>query len=268
MFPSPPNGGGYGPTIRILGFIKWVSETALQIVAERLRTETISIIAVGGRGGNGLPWSACESHSWPRHWRWVGRNGSRGRCRRLLREPGPEGERLAAQGVRVESGLGRWRFDPFTPGRLAARLSAHGIEAAWCLDHQNAVVNLALAARRAPALSRLFLAVHTTGLWGGGSSLPRGVRAVLPLYSKVVAVAAAQRKYLVVELGMPKEHVVVVRNGIDVGRFAATPERTARAAKLRRAWAETFPGPVLGVIAALRPEKGRSARRRATRLRW
>jgi len=174
----------------------------------------------------------------------------------LLRDPGAEGERLASRGLSIESGLGRWRFDPFTPGRLAARLRAHGIEAAWCLDHQNAVVNLALAARRVPGLSRLFLAVHTTGLWGGGSSLPRGFRAVLPAFTKVVAVAEGQRRYLVDELGLPSGQVVVVRNGIDVGWFAAAPERTARAVALRRSWARDLPGPVVGIVAALRPEKG------------
>lgn len=178
----------------------------------------------------------------------------------LLRDPGPEGARLASRGVSIESGLGPWRFDPFTPGRLASRLKTLGIDAAWCLDHQNAVVNLALAARRVPKLTRLFLAVHTTGLWGGGSSLPRGFRAVLPSFTRVVAVAEGQRAYLVGELGLPSEQVIVVRNGIDVSRFVATPERTIRAVELRRGWATSVAcpvqGPVIGIIAALRPEKG------------
>ncbi|MDZ4803648.1 MAG: glycosyltransferase family 4 protein [Candidatus Eisenbacteria bacterium] len=174
----------------------------------------------------------------------------------LLREPGLEGERLLKRGMVIESGLGHRRFDPFTPGRLAARLEAHGVEAVWCLDHQNAVVNLALASRRSPIMERLFLAVHTTGLWGGGSSVPRGVRAVLPIFTNVIAVAEAQRRYLVDGLGMLEGQVVVVRNGIDVSRFSATLERTTRAVEFRRSWAGASTGPIVGVIAALRPEKG------------
>jgi glycosyltransferase involved in cell wall biosynthesis len=173
----------------------------------------------------------------------------------LLRDRGPEGERLAARGLIVEPGLGPWRFDPFTSGRLAARLRHHRIEAAWCLDHQNAAVNLALALRGLPDI-RAFLAVHTTGLWGGGASLPRGMRAALPAFTNIVAVADAQKRYLVQRLALPAERVVVIRNGIDVAAFAATPERRARAEALRAGWGIPAGAPVLGVVAALRPEKG------------
>jgi glycosyltransferase involved in cell wall biosynthesis len=71
-----------------------------------------------------------------------------------------------------------------------------------------------------------------------------------------VAVAEGQRRYLLEALGLPAAQVIVVRNGIDVGRFAPTPERTARAVELRRSWATPVACPVLGIVAALRPEKG------------
>jgi len=173
----------------------------------------------------------------------------------LLRDRGPEGERLASRGLAVEHGLGPWRFDPFASGRLAGRLRHHAVDAAWCLDHQNAAVNLAMAMRGLPQL-RAYLAIHTTGLWGGGSSLPRGMRAALPAFTRIVAVADAQKCYLVDQLAIPAERVVVVRNGIDVAAFATTPERRAKAGALRAGWGIPAGAPVLGVVAALRPEKG------------
>ncbi|HEX7880421.1 MAG TPA: glycosyltransferase, partial [Candidatus Eisenbacteria bacterium] len=173
----------------------------------------------------------------------------------LLRDRGPEGERLAARGLNVEHDLGSWRFDPFTSGRLAGRLRHHRIESAWCLDHQNAAVNLALALRGAPDV-RAFLAIHTTGLWGGGSSLPGGMRAALPAFTNVMAVADAQKRYLIDHLSIPAERVVVIRNGVDVAAFATTAERRANADALRATWGIPSGAAVLGVVAALRPEKG------------
>jgi glycosyltransferase involved in cell wall biosynthesis len=173
----------------------------------------------------------------------------------LLREPGREGERLLARGVPVHSGIGRFRFDPLVPLRLARRLRDFGAEAAWCLDHQNAAVGLAGASSSA-GLRRLFLAVHTTGLWGGGASLPPALRAVLPRFTKVVAVAEGQKRHLADREHVPAERIVVVRNGVDLARFAPTPERLATGTRLRAELLGSLTGPLAGVVAALRPEKG------------
>jgi glycosyltransferase involved in cell wall biosynthesis len=173
----------------------------------------------------------------------------------LLREPGREGERLIARGVPVTAGLGRFRFDPLVPLRLGRRLREFGADAAWCLDHQNAAVGLAGAASSA-GLERLYLAVHTTGLWGGGSSLPPALRTVLPRFTKIVAVAEGQKRHLVDRDRVPADRVVVVRNGVDLERFGATPERLAAGVRLHAGILGSLNGPLVGVVAALRPEKG------------
>lgn len=179
----------------------------------------------------------------------------------LLREAGAEGEALRARGVPVESGLAPSRWAPHNVLRLAGWLRALHPGALYLLDHQNAVVAGVLAGRLA-GIHRRLLAVHTTGLWSPDPavrrrSLPAGVRAVLPGITRVIAVAEAQAEYLERVEGVPRDRLVVIRNGIDVGAFAVTPERGERAARLRAGLLPEAPaGPVLMVVAALRPEKG------------
>lgn len=184
----------------------------------------------------------------------------------LLRDAGPEGEALRARGLPLETGLGPSRWAPHNVMRLAAYLKGVRPQALYLLDHQNAVVTGVLAARLA-GVPRRFLAVHTTGLWGSDErsvrpSLPRGVRTVLPAITRVVAVADAQARYLREVERVPAARIIVIRNGIDVAAFAPGPERTARAEALRQelaprtAGVAAAPGPILGVVAALRPEKG------------
>ncbi len=173
----------------------------------------------------------------------------------LLKEPGPEGERLRESGLHLIPDLGRLKIDPLAPFRLAKVFRTHRADALYCLDHQNAVVTGALAARQAK-VPRTFVAVHTTGLWGNRPSLPAGVRRALPGFTNVIAVADLQARYLVDREGVPAEKIAVIRNGIDLAAFRATEERRARGAELRAEILGGATGPLIGCVAALRPEKG------------
>src|SRR5512140_903092 len=177
----------------------------------------------------------------------------------LMRDPGSEGERLAATGLEVVSGLGRSRLSPLAAVRLRRLLRDRGAEALYCLDHQNAVVTGAMAAELA-GIGRRFIAIHTTGLWAGGASghshgLPSGIRRTIPSFTRVIAVAESQARFLRETEGIPLDRLVVIRNGIDLSRFEPTPERIARGRALRAALAEEN-APLIGIVAALRPEKG------------
>lgn len=173
----------------------------------------------------------------------------------LLREPGAEGERLRAAGLNVQAGLGGARISPAGVLRLLYLLRRTRPGALYCLDHQNAAVAGAMAVDWA-GVPRRFLAVHTTGLWGGRPSLPRGIRLALPRFNRVIAVAEGQARYLAEREGVPAEKIAVVRNGIDLSAYRATPERAAQGRSLRDEILAGAGGPLLGVVAALRPEKG------------
>ena len=173
----------------------------------------------------------------------------------LLRDAGAEGLALRARGLEVVDRLAPGRFGFGAIPALAEHLRRVGARALYCLDHQNAVFSGVMAARLAGVPAR-FVAIHTTGLWGGGRSLPRGVRLVLPGLTRVIAVAEGQARYLREREGVPADKLVVVRNGIDLADFAPTPERQAAGARARAELLAGAPGPLLGVVAALRPEKG------------
>lgn len=68
-----------------------------------------------------------------------------------------------------------------------------------------------------------------------------------------IAVSEAQRRYLVEEKGLPKEKVIVILNGADLGRF--DPGRRAPNG-LRASLGVAEGDPVIVVIARLDPQKG------------
>ncbi|CRK49506.1 Putative glycosyltransferase (fragment) [Rhodococcus sp. RD6.2] len=74
-------------------------------------------------------------------------------------------------------------------------------------------------------------------------------------------VAAAQLPYLVADLRYPPERIRIIHNGVDVPSFAATSDRTA-ATEL----GVDASAPVVGTLAALRPEKDHVTLLRAARL--
>lgn len=169
----------------------------------------------------------------------------------LLREPGAVGDELADRGVPVVSRLAPGRRPlPWTPLAFARRLRADGIRLLYCLDHTNAAVTSTLTARIAGRLPVL-LAVHTTGQWEK-ASLPPPVRASLGGVARILAIADAQKRYLVVSERIPPEKITVIRNGIPPLDAAALPSREEARAALGIAPDE---GPVIGLVAMLRPEK-------------
>jgi glycosyltransferase involved in cell wall biosynthesis len=100
-----------------------------------------------------------------------------------------------------------------------------------------------------------------------GDGTPRGTvrriadRVLAPVTSAYFGVARAQVQYMVDELGCPPEKIHIVYNGVDPERFDPTDDR--------RAVAEFGIGAsdrVVGIVAALRPEKDHSTLLRAARM--
>jgi len=119
----------------------------------------------------------------------------------------------------------------------------------YLLDHTNAIVTGVLAARLAGVPVRT-LVMHTTGHWGGASSLPLPVRAVMGGLTHVIATATGQSRYLA-ELGVPDDRLVTIRNGVETMERVSASERAA----LRRELGLGADDLAVGMIAMFRPEK-------------
>jgi glycosyltransferase involved in cell wall biosynthesis len=96
--------------------------------------------------------------------------------------------------------------------------------------------------------------VHTTGQWGGRPSVRRPIRLVLSKIDRIIAIAEAQRDYLVAQEGIPEERITVIPNGIPLSSPDADRRRERRAAARARLGAADGT-PVIGITAVLRPEK-------------
>lgn len=171
-----------------------------------------------------------------------------------LREPGPLGEELRAAGIPVHAGLtGAARLDPFLIPRLHSFLRRGGYHAIYFLDHAHAVFHGVLASRGTGIRVRV-MPVHTTGQWGGQPSLKRPIRLVRAGLDRIIAIAEAQRDYLVAEEGVPASQVTVIPNGVPLEQPDGKA-RQARRAETRGLMGCPWAAPVIGITAVLRPEK-------------
>ena len=100
-----------------------------------------------------------------------------------------------------------------------------------------------------------------------GDAKPRGSvrttvdRALTRWTSGYFGVAEAQRRYLVDELGYPDDKIRIIHNGVDPALFDVNTDRGVLA---EFGFAEG--DPVVGILAALRPEKDHATLLRAARI--
>jgi glycosyltransferase involved in cell wall biosynthesis len=104
-----------------------------------------------------------------------------------------------------------------------------------------------LAARRV-GVPVILSALHSTG-WPDG--VGRLNRMLTPITDAFIAVAESHGNFLAENLKIPRERVVAISNGVDTERFAPIPD----VAGVRRELGIGPTGPVVGIVAALRPEK-------------
>lgn len=168
----------------------------------------------------------------------------------LLREAGDLGNDLD-QEFPIESGLIQ-DGSPFRwVGKLRDRLRR--TDALYMLDHQNAVVLGALAAKWA-RVKRTVVAVHTTGLWGGKPSLGRPMKTALRGIDAVLALSETHARYIVETEGVAEDRIRIVPNGIRIQDF-----ESAGGPALRKELGLEQDDLVLGNVAMLRPEKNQGA---------
>ncbi len=170
-----------------------------------------------------------------------------------LRAPGPVGEALLARGVALRGELAPARTDPRALWALRAHLRRVAADVVYVLDHSNALLYGRLAARLAGVRAQV-CAVHRTGRADGRPSLSRADRLLMPLSDRVIAVSHTHARYLAEHERVDPARLVVIHNGVDPAAFSP-PLHGEERARRRAHLGLPADRPVIGIVAALRPEK-------------
>lgn len=164
-----------------------------------------------------------------------------------LKERGPLGDLLAEEGVPVHYGLLSGKYDLRVLPRLISLMRHRRIGAVVTVGAGDKMFWGRLAARAA-GVPVVAAALHSTG-WPDG--VGRLNRMLTPLTDAFIAVAEPHGRFLVGFEKFPESKVRVVPNGVDTDRFAPVPHAMA----IREELGAGPTTPLVGILAALRPEK-------------
>ncbi|MGI9456555.1 MAG: glycosyltransferase [Aeoliella sp.] len=163
-----------------------------------------------------------------------------------LKERGPLGDELAKE-IPVHAQFIHHKFDLLVLPRLRRLLRSRQIDAVVTVAAGDNMFWGRLAAKWA-SIPVICSALHSTG-WPDG--VGRLNRLLTPITDAVIGVAPPHGRHLVEHEGFPEEKVVVIPNGVDTDQFRPMPDRS----ELRRELGIADTAPVVGLVAALRPEK-------------
>lgn len=164
-----------------------------------------------------------------------------------LKQPGPLAEKLDGD-VPVHSGFLAHKYDFRVLHRLARQMRRRRVDAVVTVGAGDKMFWGRLAARWA-GVPVVLSALHSTG-WPDG--VGRLNRLLTPWTDGFIAVAERHGSYLVEHERFPADKVYVIPNGVDVDRFRPRPDQRT---VVRGEWAIPDDAFVVGVVAALRPEK-------------
>lgn len=164
-----------------------------------------------------------------------------------LKYLGPLGEVLAAE-VPTFSGLLRDKFDLFVLPRLTRLLRQRNIDAVITVGTGGDKMFWGRLAAWRAGVPVIASALHSTGLPDHVEWLNRRLT---PITDAFIGVARSHGEYIARAEGCPAEKVVVIPNGVDTERFRPLPPD----AHLRSQLGIPDAAPVVGIVAALRPEK-------------
>lgn len=163
-----------------------------------------------------------------------------------LKQPGPLGEEIADE-VPVHAQLINGRTDVKVLGRLVHLMKSRRIDAVVTVGAGDKMFWGRIAAwwTGVPVITS---ALHSTGWPDGIGWLNRQLTSITHGF---IAVANAHGQHLVQREKLPADRVFVIPNGIDTQRFAPASDP----AQLRRQLQLPPAGPLVTIVAALRPEK-------------
>lgn len=175
-------------------------------------------------------------------------------------DPGPIGLELAQEKQPVTSQLARGRLDPWTGVRLHRACREQRIDVLYVIDSPLPKF-WAGALRRLSPRPRLIIGYHSTGVREGLFQHAVSRALAVTAADRLVALSETHRAYLARQLHVEPSRLTVIGSGVDIGRFH---DREARAEARRRAGLPAE-GPLVGIVAALRPEKNHELFLRAAR---
>ncbi|HTN75735.1 MAG TPA: glycosyltransferase [Pirellulaceae bacterium] len=164
-----------------------------------------------------------------------------------LKQLGPLGEELATE-IPTQANMLRGKYDIGVLNRLSKLLREHRVDALVTVGAGDKMFWGRLAAWKA-GLPVILSALHSTG-WPDG--VGRLNRLLTPLTDGFIGVARPHGQYLIGRERFPAEKVFVIPNGVDVQRFQSRPEQRAA---LRNELGLAPDALLIGIVAALRPEK-------------
>jgi len=162
-----------------------------------------------------------------------------------LKEPGPLGEQLACE-MRIHSHLLTSKYDLRVLPKLWRIMRIPRADAVITVGAGDKMFWGRLAARLA-GVPVIASALHSTGWPDGIGQLNRMLTRFTDAF---IGVASAHGRHLVEIEGFPESKVHVIYNGIDADRFAPRD-----ANRIRESLGIAPVAPVVGILAALRPEK-------------
>jgi glycosyltransferase involved in cell wall biosynthesis len=162
-----------------------------------------------------------------------------------LKERGPLGEELASE-IPVYCHLLENKYDPSVLTRLWRLMRSRQIDAVVTVGAGDKMFGGRLAARLA-GVPVVVSALHSTG-WP--DSIGRLNQLLTPLTDGFIGVADAHAEHLVDHERFPRAKVHTIYNGVDTERFAPCDGLA-----IRNELGIPPSSPVVGILAALRPEK-------------
>jgi glycosyltransferase involved in cell wall biosynthesis len=148
------------------------------------------------------------------------------------------------------SGLARGRFDPAAGGRLHEALERQRARVVYVADSALPLFWAGWLRRRRPAW-RLVVGFHSTGKYEDALQHRIAARCAFPVTDRFVALAESHERYLVAEQGIDPLRTEVIGGGVDLERFHPPADRLSA----KRAAGFDADEPLVGIVAALRPEK-------------
>lgn len=180
----------------------------------------------------------------------------------FFKSPGPLGLDLLKLGLPCRTNLVRSRFDPGGVLRLARLLSASPADALLLINHRDTLL-YGIPAARLARIPMVLNWVNETNRKYTHDRLTRILRRMLHLgVDKVVAAARGHREYLSSAERIPLRKITTIYNGVDPSRLASRLDRQTARTRLGIESA----GPVVSIVAALRPDKAHSVFLAAARM--
>jgi len=164
-----------------------------------------------------------------------------------LKQKGPLGDEIAKEFAVTEHWL-RGKFDVSVVQRLAKHLRKEKIDALISVGAGDKMFWGRLAAKFA-SLPVVCSALHSTGWPDGVGKMNRWLT---PITDAFIAVAKPHGKFLSDFEKFPTNKIAVIPNGVDTNRFQPNPGARA---DVRNELGLAPDTPLIGIVAALRPEK-------------